>query len=187
VVEFSQWTQGIGLTIGIITLATIIIKVLFKFIDLKWTVEKAGYVKQENVEAIVKDRVKIIEDTMQAKFNEAKATFRVDVREILDEYCRAAQTKCPRATDISKMSDSAATLASSVTFLLAEQKKLREDTLPEKYVARLTFKDTVDRIEKSVDKAMIKFDSVAENIYDRINRVNENWELKFMELMKKEQ
>lgn len=184
--DFSQWTQGVGLTIGIITLATIVIKVLFKVIDLKWTVEKAGYVKQETVDAIVRERVASIEDTMQSKFEEARTTFKPGVREILDQYCAAAQQRCPRASDITKMSDSAATLASSVTFLLAEQKKLREETLPERYVARLTFKDTVDRIERSVDKAVTKFDEVAENIYDRINKVNENWEIKFMEMMKKE-
>jgi len=52
-----------------------------------------------------------------------------------------------------------------------EQKILRQITLPEKYVHYTLFKDTIERIEKTMEKAAETMQATADTIYKRINDI----------------
>ena len=118
-----------GMVVGVITICSIFVKLLFTFIDMKFKSPKEGIVNLEDIQ----------------------------------EFCKSAQLNCPKILGIAKLDANMETVANTLKEVVEEQKKLRQETLPEKYVGMPLFNDSVKRIERSVEK-----------IFERINDLNDN-------------
>jgi hypothetical protein len=91
----------------------------------------------------------------------------------MEDFCREHQELCPKINDMTLFSSNQTTISNTLKEVVNEQKKLRQETLPDKYVSRSDFNGTIGRIEKNIADAVAQFNTTTTSIFARINEVSD--------------
>lgn len=161
VLDVKSIAEILGVLFTAVMLGGIGFKVLWTFIEVKYKLGNKDFLTADEID---RRREKYCHDNFIAK---------TDFQTFLQTFCSQHQASCPKVTDMTLFSDNMRTLAETMKEVVTEQKKLRQEILPEKYVRKEDFNATVERIEKSVEEACTTFQTTAGGIFKRINEVHD--------------
>jgi hypothetical protein len=164
----------ISATVAIVTMTltmfSLIGKFLWNLISLKMTAKYKDYLPREQIEEMMS---KVIKEQS------------VITMEMLTNFCNRMQQCCPKVAESKDFGKNLSNISLSLNKAMEEQKKLREETLPEKYTPIAYFKETVERIENSVDKAVIDFKGITSGIFNRIDDLSIEFDTKIGSINKR--
>ena len=167
-ITFAEIAQIVASVVGGITIAGIIIKAAWTYIDLRWKVGSKDFITLDKLQTYC----------MQAQtrcpkiigLSEMVANAKTEANRVsLEAKVEANKVSMDMRSEANRISENIRISTETLKEVVAEQKKLRQEVLPEKYVGMGLFKDTVERIEKALDKAVGNMKETAENIYNKID------------------
>lgn len=141
-ISLQQVSYAVSIIIGTITLCSLVVKIGFKVIDMKFAVSKA-----------------------ETKADESKFVMWDDLK----KFCNESQTRCPSANELGKISQAITGQTKVLDQVVNEQKILRQNTLPFGYVNKDDFNGAINRIEQAVREATTEMKTSTKEINDKLD------------------
>ena len=96
----------------------------------------------------------------------------------ISKICTKNQNQCPKVLDLSgivrNITSSLGRFTEITKDIITDQKILRQDILPIKYVNMDYFKDTIGRIEKNLFETTKEMRETAQRIFDKVDDIKKN-------------
>jgi hypothetical protein len=156
VMPISEIASAIAITVGMLTVCGIIGKFLWEIINLKVSSKYRDYMTREQLKVLIAEVLKEQD---------------VVTSQSLARFCEQAQRGCPRNSDYSSLSTTLKQFSETMETVVQEQKVLRQQTLPKEYPSMGYFKETVERIEKTMSESSTRVEATVSQIHKRLDNL----------------